>query len=105
MEHLFRHQICLLAAEAAHVAGTLLDLVALDDLPHAHQNSSKKFIATSNKGIAISNEKLLVAKGALLGARTLLGAPGLTTRSKKLLVAKGIATRSKDAARGSWPYY
>ena len=25
--------------------------------------------------------------------------------NKKLLVAKGIATRSKDATRGSWPYY
>ena len=44
---------------------------------------------------------------ALLGARTLLGAPGLTTRSKD--ATKGSwpysSTRSKDGTRGSWPYY
>ena len=41
---------------------------------------------------------------ALLGARTLLGAPGIATRSKgiatrnkKLLGAPGLTTRSKDS--------
>ena len=41
-------------------------------------------IATSNRGITTSSEKLL-------------GTKGIATRSKKLLVAPGIATSSKDS--------
>ena len=42
---------------------------------------------------------------ALLGARTLLGAPGIATSNKKLLGAPGLTTRSKDATSGSWHRY
>ena len=60
---------------------------------------------------------LLVAKGTLLGTRTLLGAPGLTTRSKDaiskkgistrgfLLGAPGLTTRSKDATSSRGHFY
>ena len=66
-------------------------------LEHPHVRLVKPSPGTSHKGIATSNQKLLVTKGIATRNKCVAISSQFATSSKKLLVAKGISTRSKDA--------